>query len=264
MVNHVKKATVVLLVALMLFGVTTSLKASEYGVVQVNNSAPETFILPASVNHLPRGANAESTVTTHAMHNDLFITDRDVLDEIVRLNNMQLPEGAVLREIVFLSDRNEGYVGIDPNAWFVILPPQLRVTNVRQRGVHDTFHYADTTQFSSISNHSFTETQVFTETFTKTRGAGWSSNAGISSGIVTAGVGFSVTATHTVSRQWTTFVPPRTRTTIETSAYASWFDFDVIVCTHESPWHNPGQRVGSGDAHRPSGVRIIVIDIPIW
>lgn len=243
---YIKK---VLALSLILSVITaTAIHARSSGELNSDVNQVVEFILPDGI-IVPRSNEAE-----------LRITDREILDEIVRLNSLVSPDGiTTLQEIIFvpsvLEDGIDSYGGIDSHN---ILRSEIR--NVRPRPSR-THHYPGSTRHFTLMNHSSHTTDLSVDA-TVSAWSSFSSTMSLSHSFVSAGVGFTTgRETTTTSTAWARNIPPGGRAFIDASMYAHVVDFDVYNHRPTSAWVNsPWEwiREGSGFADRPDGVRFFI------
>lgn len=199
----------------------------------------EEFILPNNI-VIPMSGDAVLT-----------ITDREILDEIVRLNNMVSPDGvATLQKVVFVPSEYN----------FIDELPELRfdiysIMNPTPRP-HRSHHFPATMRTYTLINHSSFYTSLTAGTSISATSS-QTNTIGLSAGnVISSSVGFTIGTTITNSGSITVQnVAPGATAFVDASLYAHVVDFCIYRLGFLGINWN---RVGSGTAQRADGVRFFV------
>jgi len=175
----------------------------------------------------------------------LFITDRELLDEIVELNQLIPPgEGAELAVLAFIpfdsTDEESLHVEVRGNS------NATEIRNIRARPRRAN-HFASTIRYDSARNMT-AHNSPLTITRSGTMTSSFTANASVTNGVVSAGVGFNIGVQRTYTSSFTITVPPNRTGIIRSSVYAHVVDFDIHRVVS-------GERVGNGSASRADGIR---------
>lgn len=179
-------------------------------------------------------ANEETNIT---------ITDPIELENYIKTNEVTIPEGSVLTEVIYTTETPET-PPVTPQGRAIVL------RNVVTRSGNYVISGQET--YDQIYNYSYTQ-DSYERTFEQSLEAGFNANVGINVSDVSAGVGFEAKGTVRNERKSIVYVPARTKVTVKIQTNFLMKDFSVY---NTGFWNNQNNYVGSGTAWRPVGLII--------
>lgn len=231
----IKKTVSMVLCAIMIMGMGTTAFAAN-----TTSSEPE----PESL-QIPNYGVERNYMGVSNGGTEIIISDKDAISDYIRLNNIQVPEGATLTEIIITrnNDTSANAPTIENRSSGMI------IKNVKVSS--GDYVYNDEAEWDKIYNYSSTQNDNFSTSYSQTKTSSWNVGVKASGSIkvvdVEASVGFTLGNCVTNTKTFSTTIPPRKRIEVKIQTNYTLKTYDV---------YQGNTYIDSGKAWNPKGLLI--------
>lgn len=184
---------------------------------------------------------------------EVTITDLDMIEEYIRLNDIVVPEGAELVEIVYHQDteNNNEIIESVPEEIYDNKRKAIVLRNIVTRPTSNNYIISGEQEYDRLYNYSNNVTDSYSTTYKQPKSSSFSANASVGNNTVGAGVGFTIGFAEEKTKSFNTSIPPRTKIEVKVQMNYLMKDFDIY---DTGIFGTSNTYIGHGTAWRPAGL----------